>query len=445
MNRIDIVDFHERRSLPAAAGVERIGALLGKDATADCFHYCAPTHGGWGVIRTAMLVPEMYMLFVCPAACGRHGAIAAIEQGCKERVGYLCIEESEIVLGSYEDAIRDTLPRLWAGLHPKPRAFMIVVSCIDDLLGSDYEQMIAEFEDSFGIPFRLGRMNPISLDSKLPPGLRIQRDMYDFLPPTEASRSCVAHLGAFQAIHAEAEIVSLLDRKCGLALRHLSQCATFAAFQDLAGAQFSLVTRPEGVAAAANLKAKLGMPFLFCPTSFSRTAIEHSYRQLARHLNTSFDDAGALATRRTAEEATLALVGKRRIAIDDSATCSPFDLARALTEAGFHVSEVFAQKLPPYEIPALAWLVDNVPGLRVSSTIHHSNSWLRARSASADIAIGFTAGYLSQAACVVPVAFDEGMFGHHGMAMLLDKLRLGVSSPSPGGLEKMVRAYGLVV
>ena len=88
--------------------------LLGSSATGACLHYCAPTHGGWGVVRTAMLVPELYMLFVCPSACGRHGAIAAIEHGCKNRVGYLCIEDHEIVLGSYEDEIRNAMPALMA-------------------------------------------------------------------------------------------------------------------------------------------------------------------------------------------------------------------------------------------------------------------------------------------------------------------------------------------
>ena len=52
-----------------------------------------------------MLVPESYQLFVCPFACGRHGAIGAIKQGLKDRLSYLYIDETDIVSGSYEELI----------------------------------------------------------------------------------------------------------------------------------------------------------------------------------------------------------------------------------------------------------------------------------------------------------------------------------------------------
>lgn len=445
MNFIENINLIEGRSVRAGEGAAKVASILGKEASAHCFHYCAPTHGGWGVIRTAMLVPEMYMLFVCPAACGRHGAIAAIEQGCKDRVGYLCIEENEVVLGSYQEAIREALPRLLDRLDPKPKAFMVVVSCIDDLLGTDYEDMISEFESTFRIPFRLGRMNPISLDNKLPPGLRIQRDMYDFLEPAAEPGRFIAHVGAFQPIHAGSEIRQLLHENAGLDLRHISEFDSFAEFQHLASARIGLVTRPEGVEAAQNLRRKIGLPFLFAPTSFSYAAIAEAYDKLADQLGYDFDLGGSIASRKIAEEKSGDLAGKYSISIDDSATCSPFDMARALVEAGFGVKEIFTHKLPSYERRALEWLAKNSPETRITSPIHHSNSWSRSASASSDIAIGFTAAYLSQAKHVVPMAFDEGLFGHHGMQTLLDQIAVAAGAPNRDGLENMVRSYGFVV
>ena len=67
-------------------------------------HYCSPAHGGWGVVRVAMLVPESYQLFVCPSACGRHGALGAIEHGNKERLSYLYIDEADIVVSDDSNA-----------------------------------------------------------------------------------------------------------------------------------------------------------------------------------------------------------------------------------------------------------------------------------------------------------------------------------------------------
>ena len=434
-----------KRSMRIGAGVERADEVLGKTAASNCFHYCAPTHGGWGVIRTAMLVPEMYMLFVSPAACGRHGAIAAIEQGCKERVGYLCIEEDEIVMGSYEDEIRWALPALFPRISPRPKAFMIVVSCIDDLLGTDYDLMLADFEAAFGIPFRLGRMNPTSLDSKLPPGIRIQRDMYDFLSPGRGAEDIIGHLGAFQPISAESELSRFLRERAGLPLVHVAQCGSFDDFQRLASARLNLVTRPEGFEAASNLKKKLGTPFLFIPTAFSHAAIERGHGAVAGYLGREFDHGDALRLRKQSETETREAAGQYSIAIDDTATCSPFDLARALIEAGFHVKEIFTHKFPQYERPAFAWLSTHSPDTLVTSPVHHSTSWLRPKAPTADIAIGFTAGYLTQAPFVVPITFDEGLSGHHGVCSVLGRIARAVTAPAGESLEKMVRAYGLVV
>ena len=151
-----------------AANPERV---LGKDASAATLHYCSPAHGGWGVVRVALLVPEAHILFVCPPACGRHGAIAAIEQGYKKRISYLCIGDNEIVLGGYEAEIERGVREVMSRIKPRPRALMIFMSCIDDLLGTDHTAAIRRMEEEHGIPIRLARMNPISLDNKLPPGI----------------------------------------------------------------------------------------------------------------------------------------------------------------------------------------------------------------------------------------------------------------------------------
>lgn len=421
------------------------GRLLGVGASGACLHYCAPTHGSWGVIRTAMLLPEMYMLFVCPAACGRHGAIAAIEQGVKDRVGYLCIEEHEIVLGSYEDEIRRTLPLLMEQLEPRPKAFIIIVSCIDDLLGTDYEQMLAEFEAEFGMPFRLGRMNPISMAGALPPGKRIQRDMYDFLEVPESRDGSVSLVGPYQPFSADTELHRML-REAGLGpIRHIAQCRSFDDFQKMGRASLNLAARPEGLDAAMNLEQKFGTPYVMAPVAFSEEGIAARYAAIGQALGVELKYDAALDGMRDSARKALAAVGGRAIAIDGSATCSPFDLARSLCEAGFAVREIFSENLPEFERPAFNWLARHVPDLTVSSPIHHGNSWSRPVNATADVAIGFTAAYLTAATAVAPVSFDEGMYGCHGATMIHRALEKAVDAGRSRSLEGIVRAYGLVV
>ncbi|NEW89589.1 hypothetical protein DU475_20295 [Rhodopseudomonas sp. WA056] len=439
-----------RDSSVAPQGRIRVGDLgadpgLLFDEGAACLHYCAPTHGGWGVLRTALLVPEMYVLFVCPAACGRHGAIAAFEQGLKPRVGYLCIEEDEIVLGSYEDEIRTTVPLLLQRLAPRPKAFMIIVSCIDDLLGTDYTTMVAEFEAAHGIPFRVGRMNPITLGSGLPPQRRIQRDMYDFLAPPPFKDDSVGLIGPFSPLAQDSELRDMLARSGYGPVRHIADCSTFADFQKLAAARLNLVTRPEGIAAAETLAAKFGTPFVIAPVGFCDETIAARYQAIAEALGTSLDPEPARGAIELAVERARRAVGGRSIAVDGSATCSPFDLARALVERGFNVAQLVAHQLPAHERPALDWLARHVPELVVTSPIHPVRSWSRPEQPTADIAIGFSAGYLTGAPVTVPISFDEGLYGYHGLATVLDALATAASAQRPDTLEDMVRAYGLVV
>jgi hypothetical protein len=170
--------------LPIAELAASPDRVMGKDAAQATLHYCSPAHGGWGVVRVALLVPETHLLFVCPPACGRHGAIAAIEQGYKKKISYLCISDTEIVLGGYEEEIKRGIREVLRRIQPRPRALVIFMSCIDDLLGTDHTAALRQMEEEHGVPVRLARMNPISTDNKLPPEIGVQKTMYEFLDPS---------------------------------------------------------------------------------------------------------------------------------------------------------------------------------------------------------------------------------------------------------------------
>ena len=68
--------------------------------------YICPGNGGWGMVRIAMMIPESYELFVSPAACGRHGALGAVQHGIRDRLSYYFVEEKDIIEG-YDAAVID--------------------------------------------------------------------------------------------------------------------------------------------------------------------------------------------------------------------------------------------------------------------------------------------------------------------------------------------------
>ena len=97
----------------------------------NTLHYSSPGHGDWGVVRIGMLLPESVQLFVCPSACGRHGAIGAMRQGLKDRLFYLYVDQKDIVDG-YDDLIPHAVEEVLAVLKKRPRAFYIFVSCLEN-------------------------------------------------------------------------------------------------------------------------------------------------------------------------------------------------------------------------------------------------------------------------------------------------------------------------
>ena len=91
-------------------------------------HYVSAAHGGWGIVRIAALVPESYLLFVCPFACGRHTALGSIDNGIKDQVSYLFITEGDIISGGSEQLIIDNVGDLFEALPKRPKVLFIFTS-----------------------------------------------------------------------------------------------------------------------------------------------------------------------------------------------------------------------------------------------------------------------------------------------------------------------------
>jgi hypothetical protein len=443
--------------------------VLGKGASGSTLHFCSPAHGGWGVIRTALLVPEAYLLFVCPPACGRHGAIAAIEQGQRDRIAYLCLEDREIILGTYQEEIEKGIRQILERVRPRPKALMIFTSCIDDLLGSDHEPLIEGLELDYGIPIRHARMNPISLDGPLPPPLRVQKTMYELLvpsPPKAAGPKQTAGeadkaspfpkqggtllLGCFKSPARDSELARFLAF-CGAGpIAHPDFCDTFESFRSLAHCGAALIIRPEGKAAAGYLASSLGIPVLPAFVSFDRAAVLERYRNMAvffksgkeTELERYFE--GPMAECEEKEGELRSVLGDARIALDATATCAPFSLALALVQAGLKVCRIYANQFPGFEQNAFGKLRSLKGDIVIANPNHARKYGERPSAPLADISIGFEAAYATASPITVPLAFDEYRYGFEGYSMVLTETLKSLEGEKHT-LQDQVKAYGLVV
>ncbi|MDR1430326.1 MAG: nitrogenase component 1 [Spirochaetaceae bacterium] len=410
--------------------------------TESCVAYSSPAHGGWGIVRVGMLVPESCQLFVCPSACGRHGAISAKQHGYKDRLFYLYLDEADIVSGGYESLIVESVDALFAAIE-KPKALLIVVSCLDDLLGTDHRVILSKLEENHpDVQFGIGHMNPLSSDGKLPPAVNIQRSIYGFLEPSKEHLPVVNILGCHVPPDSGCELYPFLE-ELGFGTRHIGQCRTFAEYQKLSSGRLNLVTGSQAKRAAEEMKARLGVDWLFTPISYDPEEIEDNYRRIAQRLNKrpGFDFAPWRGRLAAALGETRNAVGGRRIVIDDSATTRPFSLAKLLVQNGFPVTEVCAEACPAMENGAFNWLDQN-SAVRVTEHTKHTAPVMR-ESDPGVLAIGFECAYLHGAAHVVDQIEDESQYGYGGIMLLLDKMRK--ASSSPVSLQELIQDYGLVI
>jgi nitrogenase molybdenum-iron protein alpha/beta subunit len=418
---------------------------MSKSCQEESIHYCSPAHGGWGIVRVGMLVPESYQLFVCPFACGRHGALGAYQQGSKHRLSYLYINETDIVSGSYEELIEEAIGHLLEAIEYSPKVIFIGVSCLDDLLGTDHEALLERLNQSYGLQFQVIHMNPITIDSKTPPPVHIQKNIYALTDGGCTNNHTLNFLGNFVPVDKQNELFEVLVQLGIEKTRHISEAATFEEFKEMGQSQYNIVVRPEALEAAKDMEKLKGIPYCFIPVSYDFETIKMQYEALKGLINkevsldlSDYEEKARLQVKKVQE-----LVGRTSIAIDMSSVCRPYNLAKALLSYGFNVTAVYADKLSQFEQDSKEWLKAHAPHVTIYPAQHHKMIKRDQLSGLSDLAIGYNAGYMSGAKSVVNLVYDETMFGYQGVCKLMEKIEEAYLHPKD--LQTMINAYGLVV
>lgn len=412
----------------------------------NTLHYSSPGHGDWGVVRTGMLLPESCQLFVCPSACGRHGAIGAMKQGMKDRLFYLYVSQRDIIDG-YDDLIPEGVDQVLEAIPKRPKVFYIFVSCLDDLIGTDHSALLEKLHKKYpDIQFLTGHMNPISLGSKTPPPVSIQNNLYSVLDWSKDRDSGVNAIGNLVKISDTSELYEFLKAYGHGTLRHISDYNTLSQYQEMGKSCANLVLHPNGRQAAKRMEKKLEIPWLFLPVTYIPDEIEENYKRLEQFLSpknlVEFEFSHKKAEAEEGMKRAKRVVGNLPIIIDSTAVMMPFGLAKALLEFGFHVIRVECQECPDFDKKHLDWILEYHSEVEIFQSEHHRAA-LFDRRMEESLAIGIEGAYLAGSKYVVDLFNDEGMFGYDGIVQLMDKL--AQAAEKPVDLEKRINSYGLVV
>jgi nitrogenase molybdenum-cofactor synthesis protein NifE len=396
----------------------------------ESLHFCPASAGGWGIIRVGLLVPESGLLFVAPAGCGRHGAIAGIQCGFKKHLSFLYVSEMDIVTGLHMEKVAEAVAEILESVDPGLKALHICATCIDTLLVSDYESLAVELEAKHGIPVRICHMNPITMDGKTPPPLTVQQSVYDFLMPSDMREKAVNMIGGFAPVMESSEFHKIIA-DAGLGeVRHIAACSSFEQFLKMSRSSYNLLIRPGGRLAVQEMQKKLGIPYFSMPHSFGLETISALYRDLSEFLGTELDVVryrqGAVETVRKYQEK----LGDLSIAV-------------ALTEYGFHVPYIFADVVMNTDKEHVAWLRENAPDITLYTNVHPSMVDFLERKVTVDLAIGFDAGYYCSGAKTVPLRFDEQPFGFSAIEYLFTEMENALVETR--SLKEQMYSSGLVI
>ena len=405
--------------------------------------YSSPARGGWSIVRMAMQVPESYQLFVGPSACMRHIMLSSMELKIDDRISWLPIREADIVSGGYEQLILENVDALLGKMNPRPRVFMIFVTCIDNLLGTDHEVFLGPLNEKYpDTKTIVCFMNPITGDGPAPPAVTIQDTIYSLTEGAGQKDRAVNFIGSNLAIGRDNELIGWLGKN-GIESRHISQYKTFDEFREMEKSTLNIVTSPLALYAAKQMKLRKGIDYGYFPVSYSFDEIERDAAEVCGKLGIPTPDFSKEKQR--AEDKileTLKSLAGRPVSIDYAATYRPFGLARLLLEYGFRVDTIFSSECLPVEREDMNWILGNHREVKVLQPEHFSMPGQFAGSKQ-HLCIGFEAAYFTGSPHVVPLAADGEHYGYAGIISMMEKMCRECGHEY--NLEQLVKDSGLVV
>lgn len=415
----------------------------------NTLNYCSPGHGGWGLVRIAAIIPESHLLFICPSACFRHGALGAIQHGHKNQTSYLYITPEDIITG-YDNIIVEGAKEL-LNLNKQIKVLFLFVSCIDDFIGTDIDSIAKELENKHpNVIVRACHMNPITTDTNKPPLVTTLQSMFStIITDNYATEDAVNLCGNFTNISSKCELFDFL-KDFNISVRQLGDYKTYNDFCEMGRSKYNLILRPEGKFSANYMDNHFKTTSKEYMITYDIDEIRENYIDFRKFLlknHTNFEnryfnlDLWENETKILIQD-TLNKVNKIPIIISSSAVIRPFNLAKALIKYEFNVKEIICQKIIPSDRDSYEYIYKNHEEIKISQALHHKNA-IRLNTDKNTLAIGFEAAYLRESDYIVDLSGDEGMYGYYGIKRLMNMISKSLNKKA--SLKQMIQEYGAVI
>ena len=381
----------------------------------------SPGATGFGVKRAGLAVPDSVMLLVAPGCCGRNTKLLSEIQGYEDRFFFLLMDESDIVNGDHLARVPDAVREVVDYLDVKPSVVMICATCVDALLGTDWDRVCRKAEEISGVPVRPCYMYALTREGRKPPMVLVRKAVYSLLEPARRDPRTVNILGYFSPLTDDCELYDLLRQAGVRKINEISRCGDYESYLGMSKANFNIVLNHEARTAADDLAKRLNIPYLELTRLYQTDKIANQYNAFAGSIGASFDDS---AYRERAERAVSEFrdrFGSLSITVGEMLNANAFELSLALVKYGFRVPEIYSN-VSREDYVYIRHLAEISPETRLFTNLSPTMLCYDCSRSDADLTIGKDAEYYHPDCPNVPWNEEKQPFGYSGVTKLFEKM-----------------------
>ena len=392
----------------------------------------SPGATGFGVKRAGLVVPGSVMLLVAPGCCGRNTKLVAEIPGYEDRFFFLLMDESDIVNGDHLSRVPQAVKEVVEYLDEKPSVVMVCGTCVDALLGTDWNRVCRKAEAASGVRVRPCYMYALTREGRKPPMVLVRKTIYSMLEPVKKDPRTVNLLGYFSPLRDDSELYDILHQMGIRTVNEISRCESFDSYLGMAAANFNIVLNHEARTAAEDIAGRLSIPYLELTRLYQIDKIASQYRAFAGSIGAEIDDA---PFRLSAEEAVRRFASEHpdcSIAVGEMMNANAFELALALTKYGFSVPEIYSN-ISPEDYVYIRRLAEISPETKVYTNLSPTMMYYDCSNAEVSLTIGKDAEYYHPDCPNVPWNEEKQPFGYAGVTALFTQMSKALDSTDEKG------------
>ena len=381
----------------------------------------SPGATGFGVKRAGLAVPGSVMLLVAPGCCGRNTKLLSEIPGYEDRFFFLLMDEADIVSGDHLKKVPDAVREVVDFLDKKPSVVMVCGTCVDALLGTDWDRVCRKAEKSAGVPVRPCYMYALTREGRKPPMVLVRKAVYSLLEPSRRDPRTVNLLGYFAPLDDASELYDLLRQAGVRTINEISRCPDFESYLEMSKANFNIVLNPEARTAADDMADRLKIPYLELTRLYQIDRIASQYRAFAGAIDAVLDDAPFREKAEAAVRSFKDSFGGIRIAVGEMLNANAFELSLALVKYGFEVPGIYAN-ISKEDFVYIRQLAKLSPDTRLLTNLSPTMLNYDCSAAEADLTIGNDAEYYHPDCPNVPWNAERQPFGYEAVEALFTEM-----------------------